>query len=106
MTIELNESNFDSTLNDKEKLVIVDFWAPWCAPCKSMNPMLKELAVEHSKKVIIGKLNVDDHPKLASKYGVINIPTLIFFKDGHMVDRQMGGVPKSFLQTKIDSHLN
>lgn len=85
-----------------EGLVLVDFWADWCGPCRMLAPTIDELAKENPN-VVIGKLNVDDYPELAGKYGVMSIPTLLFFKDGKHADTSIGVVSKSVLQAKLDA---
>lgn len=91
-------------INDKG-LVMVDFWAPWCGPCKMLAPAIEELASEYSGKAKIGKLNTDENPDIASKYKIMGIPTVMFFKNGQTVGQVVGAVPKSQLKSKIDSLL-
>jgi thioredoxin 1 len=99
-TIELNDANFDQIINS-DKPVLVDFWAEWCGPCKMIGPVVEELANDYDGKAVIGKLNVDENPNVTARFGVRNIPTLLVFKRGQVVDKQVGAVPKSILNQKL-----
>ncbi|MBU0762146.1 MAG: thioredoxin [Candidatus Altiarchaeota archaeon] len=101
-TIELSDDGFEGVVS-KHSLVVADLWAPWCGPCRMLAPVIEELAAEYSGKVVFGKLNVDDNQDTASKFEVMSIPTLLFFKDGHLVDRVVGALPKQVLKQKIDN---
>jgi thioredoxin 1 len=100
-TVETTEAKFDIDVVQSTIPVLVDFWAPWCGPCKSIAPILEELATEYHGKLKVVKLNVDSHPKIASSYDVRGIPNLIFFKDGQVADRVVGFVPKEELVSVI-----
>ena len=97
-------TNFAELLQDG-KLVIVDFWAVWCGPCRMLSPLLDEVEEEMADKVTVVKVNVDDADEIAMRYRIMSIPTLIFFKDGKMVDRTVGAMPKSVLVDKINANL-
>ena len=97
-------TNFDGLL-ESEKLVIVDFWATWCGPCRMLSPLLDEVEEEMSDKITVVKVNVDDADEIAMRYRIMSIPTLVFFKDGKMVDRTVGAMPKSVLVDKINANL-
>jgi len=97
--------NFDQEVLQSQGLVMVDFWATWCGPCKIVAPVVEELAKEYAGKVKFVKVNTDENQDLASRYNIRGIPTLMFFKDGNMVDQVVGAVPKAQLKTKIDSLL-
>ena len=86
-------------------LVVVDFWAPWCPPCRYLAPIIKELAREYAGRIKFGKLNVDKNPKTARRYGIRAIPTLLVFKNGSLVDRIIGAMPKEMLEAKLKKHL-
>lgn len=100
MALELTDATFEETINSG-KPVMVDFWAQWCGPCLMIAPTIEELSKEYEGEVIIGKLDVDNNTA-GSKYGVRNIPTILFFKDGKVVDKQVGAVPKGTLKEKLD----
>ena len=100
-TVTITQSNFDSEVLKAKTPVLVDFWAQWCAPCRAVAPMLDELAEKYKGKFAVAKVNVDEVPDLAARFGVLNIPTLIFFKGGEEVDRVVGSQPKSQLDKKI-----
>lgn len=103
--IELTDANFNQTIADAKLPMVVDFWAPWCGPCRFIGPILSELAEEKSDKLLVGKLNVDDNQMVAQKFGVSSIPTLIVFKDGKMVDRLVGAMPKPMLEAALGKHI-
>ena len=98
---EVSDGSFDSEVLQSDKPVLVDFWAPWCGPCKSIAPVLEELAVEFGSQLKIVKVNVDDNPRSPSSYNVRGIPNLVFFKGGKVVDQVVGAVPKDQLITAI-----
>jgi thioredoxin 1 len=104
-TIEITDSNFNEILNT-DKPVLVDFWAEWCGPCKMIGPVVKELAGEYDGKAVIGKVNVDENPSTAAQFGIRSIPTLLVFKNGEIVDKQIGAVPKAVLAGKLDAQLS
>jgi thioredoxin 1 len=102
--IVLNDANFDATINS-EKPVLVDFWAEWCGPCKMIGPLVEELAGDYEGKAVIAKLNVDENPNVTARYGIRSIPTLLVFKGGQIVDKQVGAVPKSVLAQKLEAQV-
>ena len=102
MEFIVNDSNFSEIINT-DKPVVIDFWATWCGPCRALAPVVEELAGEYEGKAVIGKCNVDEVSELPMKFGVRNIPTLLFFKDGQLVDRLVGAVPKATIAAKIDA---
>lgn len=101
--VEFTDNNFDSEVLQSSTPVLVDFWAPWCGPCRSIAPLVEQLADEYQGAVKIGKINIDDSPNAAMKYGVQSIPTLMVFKSGDVVDRFVGVQPKNRLQAALDS---
>lgn len=107
MALELTEENIANVLSDN-KLTVVDFWAPWCGPCRILSPIIDEIADEHtgSETVNIGKVNVDENSDLAVKYGIRGIPSILFIKDGNVVDRFVGMKTKNEIQDKINSLMN
>lgn len=98
--VNLNEANFDQVIKSATAPVIVDFWAPWCGPCRSIAPILEELAKEMGDGLVVTKVNVDENQGLAQKYGIRAIPTLLFFKNGQMKDTVTGLLPKEVLKSK------
>lgn len=104
MALEITESNYQEILAEG-KPVVIDFWAPWCGPCKMVGPVIDELAAEYEGKVIIGKCDVDESGDVAAEYSIRNIPTVLFFKDGKLVDKQVGSAPKSAYVAKIEALL-
>lgn len=105
MALEFTDANFQETVLDSDKLSVVDFWAPWCGPCKMVGPIIDELSKEYDGQVSIGKVNVDENPEISQKYGVRNIPTILFIKNGEVVDKQVGAVPKNALAKKIQERM-
>ena len=104
MELNISDSNFDAILNEGLP-VMVDFWAPWCGPCRRVSPIVEELAGDYEGKVKICKCNVDENDAIPMKYSIRNIPTLLFFKNGELVDRLVGAVPKQEIEDKIKSLL-
>ena len=102
MTIEVNDSNFEEVVLKSDKPVIIDFWAEWCGPCRMVAPIIKEISEEYDGKVLVTKVDVDSNPGISSKLGIRNIPTVMFYKNGKMVDKQVGAVPKSNLISKLE----
>ena len=105
MAVEITDANFESLVKNSDKSVLVDFWAEWCGPCRMVGPIVEELAKEYEGKAVIGKLNVDNNPNVSMEFGVRNIPTILFFKNGKVVDKQVGAVPKSQLAAKLQAQL-
>jgi thioredoxin 1 len=105
MALEITDSNFEEVVLKSDKPVLVDFWAEWCGPCRMVGPVVEELAKEYEGKAIIGKLNVDHNPKVATEFGIMSIPALLYFKDGKVVDKQVGAVPKHILAKKLDAQM-
>lgn len=100
---KFTDDNFESEVLSSDIPVIVDLWAPWCGPCHRLTPIIEELAVEFGDKVKFGKLNIDDNPQTASKYGIMSIPTVFFVKNGEIFDTLVGLLPKEPLKEKIDA---
>jgi thioredoxin 1 len=105
MALEFTDTNFKQLVLDSEKLSIVDFWAEWCGPCRVVGPIVEELAKDYEGKVNIGKVNVDFNAEVSMMYGIRNIPTILFIKNGQVVDKQVGAVPKSVLENKLKQYL-
>ena len=103
-TIEITDANFDEIIKS-DKPILVDFWAEWCGPCKMIGPIVEEIAGEYEGQAVIGKVDVDSNPAVAAKFGIRSIPTLLYFKDGQIVDKQVGAVPKAVLSQKLDAQL-
>ena len=102
-TVHLTEQTFDEALVANQSLMMVDFWAEWCGPCRSLAPVLEELARTSGGRVTLAKVNVDENPGLAARYGIRSIPTVLFVKDGKVADQVIGAVPKAQLQKKLDA---
>jgi thioredoxin 1 len=105
MALEITDANFDEVVLKSDKPVLVDFWAEWCGPCRMVGPVVEEIANEYSGKAVVGKVNVDNNPGISMKFGIRNIPALLFFKNGEIVDKQIGAVPKSVLSDKLNKQL-
>ena len=103
--VQVTDQNFETTVAGAERPVLVDFWATWCAPCKALKPVMEELAVEYADQVVVGELDVDANPNIASKFSVLSIPTLILFRGGKPAQRIVGYQPKASLRQKIDAVL-
>jgi len=106
MALEITDANFEQLVLKSDKPVLVDFWAEWCGPCRMVGPVVDELAKEYEGKAVIGKVNVDTNPEISTKFGIRNIPALLFFKNGEVVDKQIGAVPKSTLADKLKKQLD
>ncbi|GEM64292.1 MULTISPECIES: thioredoxin [Sphingobacterium] len=102
MALEITDSNFEEVVLKSDKPVLVDFWAEWCGPCRMVGPIVEELANDYGDKAVIGKVNVDENPEISVRFGIRNIPALLFFKNGEIVDKQIGAVPKSVLSEKLE----
>lgn len=105
MALEITDANFEELVMKSDKPVLVDFWAEWCGPCRMVGPIVEELAKEYEGKAVIGKLDVDANSNIPVQFGVRNIPTLLIFKNGQLVDKQVGAVPKSVLAEKLQKQL-
>ena len=105
MTVDVTDANFEEVVLKSDKLVIVDFWAEWCGPCRMVAPIIEELASEYDGKAIIGKVDVDENPDVAMKFNIRSIPTILILKDGEVVDKQVGATTKQKLTEKLEAHL-
>mgnify|MGYP001444142240 FL=1 len=105
MALEFTDANFQAEALDSEKVVIVDFWAEWCGPCKMVGPVVEQIAKDYDGKAVVGKLNVDQNPETAMKYGIRSIPTILFLKGGEIVDRQVGTVSRDVLIKKLEAQM-
>ena len=105
MALEITDSNYQELMADTSKPVVIDFWATWCGPCRMVSPIIDELSAEYEGKVVIGKCNVDENEDLTLQYGIRNIPTVLFFKNGQLVHKQVGSAPKPAFVQKIEALL-
>ena len=105
MALEINEGNFEELVAKADKPVVLDFWAEWCGPCRMLTPIIEEMHGEFDGKAVIGKVNVDDNPSISAKYGIRNIPTVLFIVNGEVKDKQVGAVPKVKLVEKLNALL-
>ena len=105
MALEITDQNFQDVVLDSDKPVLVDFWATWCGPCRTIGPIVDELYNELEGQAVIGKVDVDSNSDTPTKYGVRNIPTLLVFKNGEVVDKLVGAVPKSQILEKLQAHM-
>lgn len=106
MVMTLTEDNFDQLVLQEDGCVLVDFWAPWCGPCRMVGPIIDELAEDYQGKMKVGKVNVDDNEGLAAKYQVMSIPTIVLFKNGKVADKLVGGQSKDNFEEMIENHLS
>jgi thioredoxin 1 len=106
MAITITDNNFEEVVMKSDKPVLVDFWAEWCGPCRMVGPIVEELSKEYDGKAVIGKLDVDSNPNVSMQFGIRNIPTLLIFKNGQVVDKQVGVAPKAVLAQKINAQLS
>jgi thioredoxin 1 len=104
MSAVFTDANFQTNVLASDKLTVVDFWAPWCGPCLALGPTIEELAVTYAGDVQVGKVNLDENPEVSVNYGVTSIPAVLFIKNGVVVDRQLGLVPRKVLEQKIQKH--
>ncbi len=105
MALQLTDANFEELVKKSDKPVLVDFWAEWCGPCKMIGPVVEELAKEYDGRAVIGKVNVDENPGISMEFGIRSIPTLLFFKNGQIVDRHVGVTGKEVLSKKLDAQM-
>lgn len=103
MAVEFTDANFDELALKTDKVVMVDFWAAWCGPCKMVGPIVEEIADDFEGKAVVGKVDVDKYGSISANYGVRNIPTIIFLKNGELVDKSVGAVPKATLVAKLEA---
>lgn len=105
MALEITDANFQELVMSSDKPVVVDFWAEWCGPCRMVGPIIEEIHKEYDGKAVVGKVNVDLNPGVASQFGIRNIPTILFIKNGEIVDKQVGAAPKNLFTSKLDAML-
>jgi thioredoxin 1 len=105
MALVATDSNFEQLVLKADKPVIVDFWAEWCGPCRMVGPIVEEVGVDFAGKALVAKVDVDNNPGITAKYGIRNIPTILYFKNGNVADKQVGAVPKSMIVSKLEALL-
>ena len=105
MALEITDANFDELVLKSEKPVVVDFWAEWCGPCRMIGPLINEMSKDYEGKALVGKVNVDLNANVSAQFGVRSIPTVLFIKNGEVVDKSVGAVPKATLETKLEALL-
>jgi thioredoxin 1 len=105
MALEITDANFEELVMKSDKPVLLDFWAEWCGPCRMVGPIVEEISNDYDGKAVVGKVDVDSNPGISAKFGIRNIPTILFFKNGEVVDKQVGAVPKAALAGKLDAQL-
>ena len=105
MAIQITDANFEEVVLKSGKPVLVDFWAEWCGPCRMVGPIVEEISKEYDGKAVVGKVDVDNNPNISMQFGIRNIPTILFFKNGQVVDKQVGAVPKQVVAQKLDAQM-
>ena len=105
MAVEITDSNFQELVLNSDKPVLVDFWAAWCGPCRMLGPIVEELHGDYDGKAVVGKVDVDNNQQIAMEYGIRNIPTVLIFKNGEVVEKHVGVAAKNVLAGKLDSHI-
>ena len=105
MIIDVTDATFEEVVLKSDKPVIVDFWAEWCGPCRMVGPLVKEIGADYEGKAVVTKMDVDSNPEVSAKFGIRNIPTILYFKNGQVVDKQVGAVAKNVISAKLDAIL-
>jgi len=105
MAHTITDANFQTEVMESDKVVMLDFWATWCGPCVALGPTVEAIATDYEGKAIVGKVNVDENPEVFVKFGIRNIPTILFIKNGEVVDKQVGNVPRSVLEQTLQKHM-
>ena len=105
MALEITDENFDELVLKSEKPVVVDFWSEWCGPCRMIGPLINEMSKDFEGKALVGKVNVDKNANVSAQFGVRSIPTVLFIKNGEVVDKSVGAVPKATLEAKLNALL-